>query len=68
MKEGDYIKFVTNMGNDRYGVIVKMYREKAKHIAGRGGYVEMIEILLNNGSFIRVIDADWRNFRIISGG
>ena len=55
MKKGDFVKYRSlSSDNDNFGVVVDLYRLKAKHIVNRGGHIDCVLILNKNGRLVQL--------------
>tara|TARA_B100000131_G_C17830029_1_gene497324 strand:- start:408 stop:620 length:213 start_codon:yes stop_codon:yes gene_type:complete len=66
MKKGDCITFKDNQGEDALGIVVDLYKSKAKHVVNRGGYVELVLVMKRDGKLCEMVVADYHKFNVIS--
>ena len=67
MKKGDFVKYRSaSNGDDNFGVVVDLYTLKAKHIVNRGGHIDCVLILNEDGRLVQLPIIPSYNLEIVS--
>ena len=67
MKKGDFVKYRSaSHGDNNFGVVIDLYTLKAKNIVNRGGHIDCVLILKEDGRLIQLPIIPSYNLEIVS--